>query len=128
MANPKINLTPLIDICMSLLMVFMAGGVLLLEPSLKINVPEALTNEEKDETDKIVLYLSKDGHFAIDDMTIQYQDIETLLSKKLPLIASGLVIIKADKEATHFNLLRLMSVAKKVGANKVTIATELPKT
>jgi biopolymer transport protein ExbD len=125
--NVKINMTPLIDVCMSLLMVFMAGGAILLEPSLKIAVPEAVTNEEKEETDKIILYLSKEGEFALDDLTLQYNDIETALKNKLPKISSGLVVIKADKDAKNINLLKLMSIAKKAGASKITIATELPK-
>lgn len=125
--NVKINMTPLIDVCMSLLMVFMAGGAILLEPSLKISVPEAVTNEEKEETDKIILYLSKEGEFALDDLTLQYNDIEAVLKNKLPKISSGLVVIKADKDAKNINLLKLMSIAKKAGASKITIATELPK-
>jgi biopolymer transport protein ExbD len=125
--NVKINITPLVDVCISLLIVFMAGGTLLLEPSLKISVPEAITNEEKDETDKIILYISQDGKFAIDDLELDYNQIETALKNKLNKISSGAVVIKADKDAKHYNLLKIMSIAKNSGASKITIATELPK-
>jgi len=125
--NTKINITPLIDICISLLIVFMAGGKLFIEPSLKISLPEAKINEEKEETDKIIIYISKDEKYAVDDLELKFDDIEKILKKKLFVISSGLVVIKADKEVKFKILIRLMNLLKNLGINKITIATDILK-
>ena len=123
MAEAKINITPLVDVCISLLIVFMVSGPLLIQPSLKINVPKAVTDEEKDETDKIIIYISKDGKFAVDDLILKYEDMETVLQKKLRRISSGMILIKADKDSQNGSLLNIMKMAKRVGAGNITIAT-----
>ncbi|MCP4482016.1 MAG: biopolymer transporter ExbD [bacterium] len=124
MDNVKINMTPLVDVCMSLLIVFLVSGSLIIQPALKIKVPEAITNEEKEETDKIILYISSDGKYAVDDIIIEFKYLEMMLNKKLLVIDSGMVLIKADQGASHGDLLKVMSIAKKSGATKVTIATK----
>lgn len=125
--NVKINITPLIDICISLLIVFMAGGKLFIEPSFQISLPEAVINEEKEETDKIIIYVSKDEKFAVDDLELGFDDIEEIVKKKLFQISSGLVVIKADKKVKVKVLIKLMNLLKSLGINKVTIATDVPK-
>ncbi len=125
--NIKINITPLIDICISLLIVFMAGGKLFIEPPFRVSLPEAVINEEKEETGKIIVYISKDGKFAVDGLEVKFEDIAFIVQKKLLLISSGLVVIKADKEARVKILVKVMNLLKSLSINKVTIATDIPK-
>ena len=124
MEKIKIDMTPLVDVCMSLLIVFLVSGSIIIQPALKITVPEAITNEEKEETDKIIVYISKEGQFAVDDLVVKFEHVEMLLRKKLPVIDSGMVLIKADKESLNGNLIKVMAAAKKAGACKITIATK----
>ncbi len=127
MESIKVNMTPLVDVCMSLLIVFMVSGSFLIQPNLKIEIPEAATNEEKEEQDKIILYVSKEGQIAIDELIVNRDDVETLIKKKLDLIKSDMILIKIDKNSRHANLLDIMEIAKKSGAAKITIATEQKK-
>ncbi|MFC1485088.1 ExbD/TolR family protein [bacterium] len=119
-----INMTPLVDVCMSLLIVFLVSGSLIIQPALKITTPEAVTNEEKEETDKIIVYISKDGKFAVDDSIMPIESVPKILNKKIRIIRSKMILIKADKESLHGNLVKVMSMAKKSGAEKITIATK----
>jgi biopolymer transport protein ExbD len=52
---------------------------------------------------------------------------EKIVAKKLKVINSKMVLIKADKKATHGALVDIMMIAKKFGASKITIATEQKK-
>jgi biopolymer transport protein ExbD len=127
MSDVKINITPLVDVCISLLIVFMVSGPLIIQPSLKIKVPEAITDEEKEETEKIIIYITADGKFAVDDLILKQEEVEIVLQKKIKLVTSRMVLIKADKNAKNGYLLDMMKIAKRAGANKVTIATTKQK-
>ncbi|MFH0948627.1 MAG: biopolymer transporter ExbD [Elusimicrobiota bacterium] len=123
----SLNLIPLCDICMSLLIVFIVSGPLIIQPSLEVNPPEATTNEEKEEQDKVTVYVSNDEQFAVDESIVKFEKIEDLLSRKLVRCKSKLVVISADKDSLHGSLLDVMSLAKKCGAKSVTIATNPKK-
>lgn len=125
MNNIKISMTSMVDVCMCLLIVFLVSGSFILQPSLTIKVPDTVTNEENQETDKVIIYISKDGKFAVDDLIVKYSDIEQLALKKINIINSKMILIKADKKAKHGDLISIMAISKKIGASKITIETKI---
>ncbi|MFC1546738.1 ExbD/TolR family protein [bacterium] len=124
MENVKVNITPLVDVCLSLLIVFLVSGALFMEPAIKVKPPEAATNEEKEEVEKIFVYITSDGRFAVDDEMVVIEKLPTKLKEKIKKIESKRVVIRADRDAMHGNLLKIMELAKKSGATRVTIATK----
>lgn len=119
-----INVTPLVDVCLVLVIIFMVTAPLMSDPVLKVELPKAAT-QEGEERDKVTITLSKDGKLAIDHKV--YKDAVEMgedLKVKLALSESKLVILRADKEALHGKLTDLMAKAKESGALSLTIATE----
>ena len=122
-----INMIPLIDICTSLLIVFIVSGPLIIQPAIKVTPPEAHTNEEKEGGDKVIVYITKNGEFAVNETIVKFEKIENLLKKAMARTKTKLLVIRADKAALHGNLMEIMALGKKCGANKITIATEQKK-
>ena len=122
-----INITPLVDVCLVLVIIFMVTAPMFSEPALKVDLPSAHTREGE-EKDKITLTLSKDGQYALD-----YEKFSTLdalaprLKQKLDESDSKLVILRADKDADYGPLTDLMARAKDAGARSMTIAPEQSK-
>jgi biopolymer transport protein ExbD len=119
-----INITPLVDVCLVLVIIFMVTAPMFSEPAIKVDLPQANT-QEGEEKDKIVLTLSKDGHYAVDQF--KFEDVklaQAKLREKLAASESKLVILRADREAYHGQLTDLMARAKDAGALSMTIATE----
>lgn len=119
-----INITPLVDVCLVLVIIFMVTAPMFSEPAIKVDLPQANT-QEGEEKDKIILTLSKDGHYAVDQF--KFEDVklaQAKLREKLAASESKLVILRADRDAYHGQLTDLMARAKDAGALSMTIATE----
>ncbi len=122
-----INITPLVDVCLVLVIIFMVTAPMLSEPAIKVDLPRAHT-QEGEEKDKITLTLGKDGDYALDyEKFSDVKALEAALKGKLSQSDSKLVILRADKEALHGQLTDLMARAKDAGALSMTIATEQQK-
>lgn len=122
-----INITPLVDVCLVLVIIFMVTAPMFSEPALKVDLPTAHT-KEGEEKDKITLTLSKDGQYALDYEKFPTAEAMTArLKEKLAESESKLVILRADKDADYGPLTDLMARAKDAGARSMTIATEQAK-
>lgn len=121
-----INITPLVDVCLVLVIIFMVTAPMLSEPPIKVDLPTAHTREGE-EKDKILLTLSKDGEYALDEKKFAADQVEGLqdsLRAKLAASESKMIVLRADKDALHGKLTDLMARAKDAGALSMTIATE----
>ncbi len=119
-----INITPLVDVCLVLVIIFMVTAPLFSDPPIKVDLPSAHTHEGE-EADKITITLSKEGEYAIDaqkfgDPKLLGEALKASLAQK----ESKMVVLRADKDALHGQLTDLMARAKDAGAQSLTIATE----
>src|SRR5208283_3174721 len=90
-----INVTPLVDVCLVLVIIFMVTAPLLSTPAFKVDLPKAHT-QEGEEKDKVVLSLSADGRYALDER--EYRNVAYLtemLKSKLAASDSKLVVLRA---------------------------------
>jgi biopolymer transport protein TolR len=122
-----INVTPLVDVCLVLVIIFMVTAPLMSDPIIKVDLPKAHTREG-DENDKITLTLGKDGRIALDQKEYKTPaELDDDLKVRLAVSESKLVVLRADQDATHGRLTALMAQAKDAGAVSLTIATEQKK-
>ena len=122
-----INVTPLVDVCLVLVIIFMVTAPIMSEPLIKVQLPKAHTKEGV-EKDKVTITLGKDGRMALNHK--EFATIAALtpdLKLRLALSESKLVVLRADEDALHGRLVELMAAAKDAGAESLTIATEQKK-
>ena len=119
-----INVTPLVDVCLVLVIIFMVATPLLSQPAFDVQLPVAKT-KEGEEQDKVTISLGADGRIAVDAQEVKSpEEMERSLRYALAGKESGLVVIRADREALHGKLTELMARAKAAGAKVLTVATE----
>ncbi|MFA6093891.1 MAG: biopolymer transporter ExbD [Elusimicrobiota bacterium] len=119
-----INVTPLVDVCLVLVIIFMVTTPLLSRPAFDVKLPIA-TTQEGEEKDKVTLSLGAGDKMAVDAQELKtIEEVRKALELKLQLVESRIVILRADKEATHGRLTELMAAAKDAGARSISIATE----
>ena len=119
-----INITPLVDVCLVLVIIFMVTAPIMSDPVIKVDLPRAHAREGE-EKDKITITLGKDGQFALDDkIYAAIPQMEDDLKVKLAESESKLVVLRADQDATNGKLTDLMAAAKDAGAQSLTIATD----
>lgn len=132
----SLDLTPLIDCVFLLLIFFMVGTQLINEKSgLKIDLPKSSVVEVSEIKD-IMLFVDKNKNMEVAFTNsenkrvteeIGINELEAYLTEKLQYNEAKNVIIKADKELTHGDIVELMTIAKKAGAASLDIATENEK-
>ena len=122
-----INITPLVDVCLVLVIIFMVTAPMFTEPAIKVELPAAHTREGE-EADKVTITLSKEGDYAIDMAKFKDpKEMQEVLKGLLAQRESKMVVLRADKDALHGQLTDLMGRAKDAGAQSLTIATEQKK-
>lgn len=122
-----INVAPLVDVCLVLVIIFMVTAPLLSEPALKVNLPQAKT-QEGEEKDKVVVTISAGAKYAVNEKLFTDQaEFLAGVDQALKEGVARLVVIKADAEAPYGILTDTMQRAKEAGATGITIATEQKK-
>ncbi len=118
-----INITPLTDVVMVLLVIFMVTTPLMMQNAFKIKLPKAATatpNPAQSTTITVapgnVIYLNK--------AQVSMDDLKGLLVSRMATSTDKTVVIKADKNILHGVVVHVLDIAKQSGALKLAIATE----
>jgi biopolymer transport protein ExbD len=119
----NMQLAPLVDVALVLVIIFMVTAPMLNEQAgMAVDLPKAATIEARSE-DNVTITLAANGEVALNDDKMPLYKLETELRKIVIKHSGRLVLIRADKEVTHKQILELMSMAKRSGAKKMAIAT-----
>jgi biopolymer transport protein ExbD len=119
----KIDITPLVGVALILVIVFMVTSPLMMVPvDLNIELPKAKTVEAKSEKN-ITISISPDNILALNDREISFEDLENGLAKLLEKNPDRLVVIRADKNVKHKQVLNILTITKHAGARRLAIAT-----
>ena len=130
----QINLTPLIDVVFLLLIFFMVSTTFDKESQLQIRLPEASAQAISGETPNYLeVQISQSGQYAItapdakESNVLINTDAETL-RKAMEAATIGksdvIVIIRADRQAKHEQVVRVMDSARQLDLLQVTFATK----
>ncbi len=119
----KIDVTPLVGVALILVIIFIVTAPLIMAPiDMEIDLPKATTVEAKSEAN-ITISFTKQRHLALNENKIHSNQLEPLLKEKLSEDPNRLVVIRADKNVLHKEILSLLSRVKKAGAQNIAIAT-----
>lgn len=119
-----INVTPLVDVCLVLVIIFMVTAPMMVQPILKIILPKA-TTIEGEEKENITITIGEKNEWALnEDMLKSKEEVAEKLLVKIKTNKDRYVIIRADQYALYGEIEEAMSIAKKAGAKKITLATE----
>ena len=119
----ELNMTPLIDCVFLLLIFFMVTTVFKQPYSLQVVLPEAQQGvivEEK----KLVASITQDGRMEINRHLVTLDNLEQVLLQEKEGTRSLTLVVRTDQETPHKYLLDLFEVAKRVGIEKIPLATE----
>lgn len=126
----SINITPMVDIILVLLVIFMVTTSAIHQvESMEVNRPDAATGRNTPtDQNQILLTCMTDGTLQVDgDLVSTDEDILAAIARK-PAEPSELHgVISCDEEAQIRTLVRLLDVLRKAGVRKYAIATEQPE-
>ena len=127
MPNSEINITPLVDVVLVLLIIFMVVTPLL-EKDIEVRVPdqEKVDQPEEIPQDQLVVSITKDGQLSINADKVSAAEYVEKLSRALAAKAKGerLVFFTADDETNYGKLVGALDGARQSGAEILGMATD----
>ena len=122
--NSEINITPLADVMLVLLIIVMLIAPLL-QQGVPLTLPEAANTEDKAESDEqTTLAVTADGRFFVDNIesseTEMLNNVQAALERKLERI----VLIKADQDAQYSSVMSVLDRLQRAGIENIALITE----
>jgi biopolymer transport protein ExbD len=119
-----INVTPLVDIVLVLLIIFMVITPLLAK-SIPVEVPQKADFEDPlDEIkDQVVLKLFADGHIEVNKETVAVEELELLLSDLYADRSEKVMFFEGEDDARYGGAVTLMDLARGAGVETIGIMT-----
>ncbi len=115
-----INVTPLVDIVLVLLIVFMVTTTYIVNPSIKIDLPKAATGSEQSRS-TLGLMLTKDGVLFLNGERSDDAALTKFIAAELPKSPDLQAVIAGDKQVSHGSVVHVIDVVKRAGVRKFAI-------
>jgi biopolymer transport protein TolR len=120
----EINVTPMVDVMLVLLVIFMVTAPLL-QQGVKVDLPKADAEPMKTSTEeKIVLTLRKDGKAFIGKTEVPIERITEILSHNEKLKQDKELYLHADQSLPYGLVVKVMAAAKAGGAETLAMVTD----
>lgn len=119
----EINIVPLTDMMMVLLVIFMVTTPLIMKANIDINLPKAHVKQES-ETVHVQITLTKQGKLFLDGQEIEIAQLKPSLETILQASNDPSVTISADREVIYGQAVQLLDIARQAGAKKLVIAAD----
>lgn len=127
--EPEINLIPLIDVLLVILIFLMVTTTYARFSELQINLPEAQGDSAKEMPAQINVNVDERGDYAVNNVVLPSIQVEALVQSLRTAAGDEkdpVIVISADSHATHQAVVRVMDAARRAGYPRVTFVTQSP--
>lgn len=117
----EINITPLTDIFLVLLIIMMVIAPLLDQQGLNLAVPNMIEVQDEIKDSKLIkILVTDDNRYMLDDVEIAEADLQNTIAEQAKINSDGLLIMTQDN-ATHGAVVKLMDEARNSGVTNISI-------
>ncbi len=117
----QINVIPLIDILLVLLVMVITTATFIKQGILPIELPDAKSSEKKEDQKEFDIYITKEGKYHLDKKEISIADLEMKLAE---ISKEQIVVLRSDKEANFQHFVTVMDILKKLEHEQLYIVTK----
>lgn len=122
----EINITPLTDVFLVLLIIFMLTSTAMMESGLNVKLPSAKSSSaaNNDATKPLFVTVDKEGSIRIGDSPATPDNLAAVLKGELDKTTNKTVIIRGDEGILLGKAVQIMDAARNAGAEKIAVATQ----
>jgi biopolymer transport protein ExbD len=122
----EINITPLTDIFLVLLIIFMISSSAMLESGMNVKLPSAKTSSlsQTENGKPIYVTVSKEGGILVNELAATEASLAQILKEALDKTDNKAVVIRGDEGIILGKAVQVMDAARNAGAEKIAIATQ----
>ncbi|MEI8346588.1 MAG: biopolymer transporter ExbD [Pseudomonadota bacterium] len=123
----EINMTPLIDIMLVLLIIFMVTSTVALESALNVELPKTTNQTQVKPPETLIISLAHDGKVAVQGKIVPFTMLQKEVAMTLKQLKSDSVIFEGDTKSELGRAVEIMDIAKNAGAKNFSLAAEPKK-
>lgn len=125
-ADPEINLVPLIDVILVLIIFFVITTTFDMNSALRLELPQASTDQTETPSQSLSVLVNADGRYFIDEHEALRTDVESLKRTIIEIAGEDRqrpVLLRADARTPHQAVVTAMDALGQLGFRQVSIAT-----
>lgn len=118
-----INMTPFVDVCLVLLIIFMVTAPFAIS-GVNVQLPKTQTKQLTLSNESLILSITKDGSFFLGKSPITELDLVTKIKQSLPSQEKSALFIRADVDVPYGKIMVAMVAAQRAGVEKIGMLGE----
>lgn len=118
----EINITPLVDVMLVLLIVFIVTAPLLTN-SVKVNLPKAAPTQITDQTKAVVVSVNTQGEIYLDKDLVSLNQFEQAIQQRKATNPKLALNLNADETVPYGTVAKLLASIERVGVDKLSVIT-----
>ncbi len=118
-----INVTPLVDITLVLLIIFMVTATFVSEQGLQVHLPKVITQENAP-APAITVAVDKEGRLRLMKKDVTLTELSTQMALEVKLDPAVKVFVKADRDLPYYKVAEVLDTLKLAGVSKAALAMD----
>ncbi|MFZ4402947.1 MAG: ExbD/TolR family protein [Pseudobdellovibrionaceae bacterium] len=119
----EINVVPLVDIILVVLIIFMVTAPMFIKPSINVNLPKAASGD-KTTPSVLNISLTKDGRINLNGQFVGEEAVKEKALSEVQKNPEVQAIISADKDVSHGQVVGILDIVKSAGVKKFAISID----
>lgn len=121
----EINVTPLVDVMLVLLVIFMVVTPLI-HQELRIDLPVARSGHDVTESNQVHLTAAADGTLLLNDTPVGHDELDTALRALYAQRSDRAIFLQADGGLPYAAVVKLMDTCRLAGVERIGVITRMP--
>ncbi len=122
-----INMVPLIDIILVVLIIFMVTAPALIKPSVEVDLPEAASGDETTPS-LLNVAITADGEVLVNNETVDEEDAKRIAKEEFERNPEVQAVVVADRDLPYGQVIKVLDWVKSSGVKNFAVTTDKPVT
>lgn len=119
----QINITPLVDVMLVLLVIFMVTAPIL-QQGVAVDLPQVTTGALESKEESVIVSLTRGAKIHLNEQTLSLKDLQQRLSELARQHPDRPVYLRADEGVSYGKVVEVMAVIRNAGIHKLGMVTE----
>jgi biopolymer transport protein ExbD len=120
----EINITPLTDIFLVLLIIFMVTTSVTIESAAHVDLPKAEASAATNNPKGVTVAYTSDHRIFVNGISVAQNDLERTIRDSLGKTPDKIVVFQGDQKVILGDMVRILDIAKRAGAEQIAIAAQ----
>jgi biopolymer transport protein TolR len=121
----QINVTPLVDVMLVLLVIFMVTAPII-QQGVQVNLPQTKASAIAGSEEPLIVTVAKDGKIYLNDNVVSLPDLGTKLTAIRRLQSDKQVYLRADQDVRYGTVMKTIAEIKQAGIEKLGMVSRPP--